>query len=679
MITTLVRKELREHWMILGVGLFASLALSAVFLRPPLYSSFDYSPTLWIRSSLPVPIVNAGYQKYFYVVCYSVAVLLGLLMTWKETVRKTWPFLLHRPVTRTEVFSSKLIAGAMIYLVSVGLPFGLLALWSSIPGNFPAPWCADYLLPGITTLTCGYALFLAAFVVGMWPGGYVARFTPLIAMGLLVLGAEGLSSWLSAALISSIALFLGLGAATAIFLSIRGLRWTLALLTGTGVGVALVVVIVIGISIYESCQSGIRKRNIDVYRYPRFTREGEPVMVTYNSSGSQTVKNLDGTIVEESVHWQQIGLAMSHLTSIENYARSYSYRAMKRFSIQLLQRGESQHFGSVFSYLHSKDGVVIVYASDSRKPIYYIGLNGFVKAPEEAEPFVAPRFIENNFMPWTGHIKLAAQDGLYLIDEKTKTVKKTRYDMSSRIGIVYGNNNQGFEQKDQHYIQTADRLGLHNREGKLLFSFILPDRFRGIDYLQVGMVDEETLAVIKTQQEGDNVSYLCCKVNRSGKVLWEQEFKLPGTQLSSTKDEENLLAYGSLIPGVNLVSIATTRVLSSIELTAESQVYFDSRLKPVLWLALSITLIKAFACALVTFLFLGRWSVDRNARLGWSVFAFAGGIPGMLAVFVLMPVEKRVACPACGASRLPSAPVCPGCAAAWPKPESRDTDLFAIT
>src|SRR6185369_3647467 len=65
---------------------------------------------------------------------------LGWLQTRNEAHRDLWAFLIHRPVTRTEIFWGKSIAGFCLYLLGAGLPLIVLVAVVRTPGHVAAPF-----------------------------------------------------------------------------------------------------------------------------------------------------------------------------------------------------------------------------------------------------------------------------------------------------------------------------------------------------------------------------------------------------------------------------------------------------------------------------------------------------------------------------------------------------------
>jgi hypothetical protein len=76
-----------------------------------------------------------------------------------------------------------------------------------------------------------------------------------------------------------------------------------------------------------------------------------------------------------------------------------------------------------------------------------------------------------------------------------------------------------------------------------------------------------------------------------------------------------------------------------------------------------------------------RWSrqagFGRNETLGWLIFTFCFGLPGLLAFRLAAPFPTRVSCPSCSRKRPLQTDQCPSCHQSWPAPASTGTEIFA--
>lgn len=129
----LLRKELREVW---PIGLLAFLAAALIVMSDAeLHPLTDPWRTAHAASSggLSIPLIGLSYPLGPTAVVAGL--ILGLWQTWSETIRGTWGFLLHRPISRHSVLYHKLSVGIVVLLLAVGLPLAVLACWAVSPGH----------------------------------------------------------------------------------------------------------------------------------------------------------------------------------------------------------------------------------------------------------------------------------------------------------------------------------------------------------------------------------------------------------------------------------------------------------------------------------------------------------------------------------------------------------------
>ncbi|HBN75880.1 MAG TPA: hypothetical protein DD473_08690 [Planctomycetaceae bacterium] len=87
-----------------------------------------------------IPFYNDTTAQLLPMIGAIVAGLTGYWQTISESMRGTWLFLWHRPVSRVRITAVKLISGlGLIWLVMV-LPMLIYALWAGSSGNIAAPF-----------------------------------------------------------------------------------------------------------------------------------------------------------------------------------------------------------------------------------------------------------------------------------------------------------------------------------------------------------------------------------------------------------------------------------------------------------------------------------------------------------------------------------------------------------
>ena len=141
-------KELRQWWRLGALGL---VLFSAVhFFRAHLYlAELEGSrvPTVGLPGGafplLAEPAkqwVNAAGLALF-------ALTIGIAQSLADGERDRRAFLLHRPLSPRRIFLARSAAGLTLFALAVFIPYAGLAAWVAIPGNLPAPWVPQMLIP----------------------------------------------------------------------------------------------------------------------------------------------------------------------------------------------------------------------------------------------------------------------------------------------------------------------------------------------------------------------------------------------------------------------------------------------------------------------------------------------------------------------------------------------------
>src|SRR5262249_29014301 len=82
--------------------------------------------------------------------------------------------LLHRPLGRTQIFLGKALAGVGLYLLAVGIAFGVIVGLAATPGHVDEPFCWPMVVPWLadilTGLVCYFAGMLTAQREARWYG-----------------------------------------------------------------------------------------------------------------------------------------------------------------------------------------------------------------------------------------------------------------------------------------------------------------------------------------------------------------------------------------------------------------------------------------------------------------------------------------------------------------------------
>ena len=187
MTSALTLKELRESAGVAALG-FAALFLVAL-------SPMGLSPLPGLFQPArggQIPFLSDNFAFQFVLAAGLLAMGLGFKQSLGEFFGDAQLFLLHRPISRQQIYATKLAVGLAIYLVLSGLSVLLYALWAASPGTHASPFAWSMTLTTWTIWLAISAVYLGAFLSGIRPAAWFGtRLTPLAAAcGIAVIGAS---------------------------------------------------------------------------------------------------------------------------------------------------------------------------------------------------------------------------------------------------------------------------------------------------------------------------------------------------------------------------------------------------------------------------------------------------------------------------------------------------------
>lgn len=163
----LLVKELRESmpWILLAT----ILLLSVGFLTIRFESAY-YGPPTWYYSRMVPGNVVEPYDLFHYSVLNApaiwlllIAIGLGLVLGGRHfavpSFTRTWPFLLHRSVSRMTILTAKVVAAATAIIICLGSVWLILYWYASRPGLFLAPPPEQTLIDGCLYIVLGMIVY----------------------------------------------------------------------------------------------------------------------------------------------------------------------------------------------------------------------------------------------------------------------------------------------------------------------------------------------------------------------------------------------------------------------------------------------------------------------------------------------------------------------------------------
>lgn len=171
----LLRKELRESmpWILLAA--IVVFAISGLLLRELARSDHrvawghsqlspgeTVSPYLLTQDS-----VLTGPAALLFTASLGLGLVLGVRHFWIPHFTRTWPFLLHRSVSRITVLASKLTAATIGFFVFLGTVWIALYWYASQPEMFSVPAPVKIFIDGWIYIVLGLLVYLATALTGL--------------------------------------------------------------------------------------------------------------------------------------------------------------------------------------------------------------------------------------------------------------------------------------------------------------------------------------------------------------------------------------------------------------------------------------------------------------------------------------------------------------------------------
>jgi len=167
-MSTLIRKELRENFKlaVIGFGLFVFILVLNYRSCTSFYALLALGQESWNYNNAQ-PLLSGSLTSLTGVFCALFGAVLGWLQVHNEGHRDLWAFLIHRPLSRTNIFAAKTVAGLCLYTLGAGLPLFGLIMMSWMPGQIAAPFEWTMVLPVLAFFLAGIVCYFAGMLTGL--------------------------------------------------------------------------------------------------------------------------------------------------------------------------------------------------------------------------------------------------------------------------------------------------------------------------------------------------------------------------------------------------------------------------------------------------------------------------------------------------------------------------------
>ncbi len=654
-------KEFRENLKWAVLAMFVIIAAMAYSLR---YDPNDYYSSLrevcqGLQGSQFLMITVFGYPV--------VGLALGFLQILTELRRDQWAFLVHRPVTRKQVFWGKALPGGLLYLLATGIPLIGTAWWLSTPGNMPAPFDPRQILPGIVDVLVGLCFYFAALLSGIIQGPwYGRRAMPLIAACFAAVCAKAyafsIAIWGVAVVLACIILAAGAAhGASGMFRKAGKIGKSAMVLTYLFATSVLLGWFWVGWDIVFPRQP-YNSKDYSVFK------TGELVVVTREGNWYKNVVTLDGREIKPektSFDWQDfINVNYLYLKTSRPYS---NYRESDTFFNQVYTNYTSPYVWYFVRSLESFQAFFVI----GKNCHGFLGPNGFVPANEADK---AGRFDVIRSTYASGEM-IVSKTGVYLPDlngEKITKIFSPGPDEEMRSASIIYDRSDRNAPKD-YVIATTRFVHIIRHEGPPIQIPISvdPKKFKSLELFPT---TAGYILIYSSWWGDEKINPQLVRVSLDGNITSQTE--LPSLRESHQLPWRLRVTYALDPVGSRIWEQVNVWAFHSLGLSDSTPIWMwkakDRNENLFYWM---ISAFVGLACAGVLQVPLRR-AEFKGQRVGWTLFVFFFSVGGLLAFWIANDWPRRIACPACSRKRSVERETCEHCGAGWPAPKQDGTEIW---
>ncbi len=645
-------KEFRENlkWaVVIFVGVAGALALGISQPRPLGF---------WIAFAPATTTIGAA----------AGGLLLGVLQTVFEARRDHWALLVHRPISRRDIFWGKVLVGLSLLYLAVGIPYALAMLWAATPGHLAAPFDHRLALPGIIDILVGSSYYFAGLIIGLrqaswFRGRSLSLGLPLICSFATYFLPEFWHALLAAigcAAIMAIAARSNFLAGGSYESQGRLSRFAL----GLGVLAGIFILYGLGLALIEEISGG---RHPSTYSHYVFDSQGRPLRVTYFDGGDRgaEITDLDGKVVATG-HRQVGQFQQDQLPTCWLWREMPRYRGLARYrDAQRILREIPGRLNELW-YFTGTDRVVRGYEMRSRRFVGTLSPQGFSPAPQPPLGSFSGDIQQTAMYEWQSGLLVLPQ-AVYLVDADARSVHRVMAvpagDEAVAATFIRVANSQ------RKIVATRKSLCIIDGSGNVLLSTPLAHSIKQYPALQIGWIESSGHYVVIYQME--TYAWRCLKpapvaeIASDGSVV--RSYELPALPPAQMRAGMKVTDAG-IPPAIAIFGAFVPR-------DSESAREFGLDW-PAFPKILTTALIIGALCAAAAVAFCHRYSFTWLRTGGWAVLALLAGIPGLLLLLALMEWPAMETCPSCARRRMATRQQCEHCSAPFEPPAQDGTEVF---
>jgi hypothetical protein len=675
-------------------------------------------PTLLILGTMGLfgafPLMERGLLFFAALIAAVFGAALGFIQVFFESGGDKRSILLHRPLSRSQIFLGKAIAGVGLYLLALGVPFACAVVLAATPGHVDEPFSWPMALPWLADILTGIVYYFA----GMLTAQREARWYGSRALGVAAaLGGSYLvwivpEFWHALLAIVIVGGVVGL-AAWGIFLT-GGAYAPQPRLAKIALGMTFLAGISALIFTGKAVLGAWQGRTDYLYWLDR----GGQVLVIHNHEGrirsitdlkGQVPQQLEGRWLDDHVLQELRG--PGGVTQDRGGPRTRSYRNPARYLVEFTNN--SKPGNEKWCYVPDR-GRLYGYHKYTKQFVGSFGPEGFCPPSEQPRDRFQGELLADFsvfYLSWV-HDYLIFADRVYAVDFRNRAVK-TLFVPAAGEAVLWASRLRHEKPEVKLAGVATDRaVYVLDASGSPVFSapwaydrekyhlrvvtrLEQPLRYQ-VWYSPWWYLELETLETLPAYVvEYDAAGREIARHTQPARPQITGYFLRPLLGLAEPSHRQVWFglvtspAEGALLVGATRQLFADFRSSQGTEMwlllqfLVQTTTFFipgagwNMRVESSLVSGyLALMLISASACALLCFVLARRYSFSRARCIGWPLCGLLFGPTGLLLMLALEEWPARIACRSCRQPRRVDLDCCEHCRAPHALPAADGTEIF---
>jgi hypothetical protein len=636
---------------------------------------------------------------------------LGFLQVFFESSGDKRSLLLHRPLSPSQIFLGKALAGVGLYLLAVGIPFGCVVALAAMPGHIHQPFGWPMALPRLADSLTGLVYYFAGMLTAQrearWYGsrclGLAAGLFCSIVVWTVPEFWQALVAITIMAGLVAVAAWGSFAAGGAYAPQPRLARVALA-------ATFLLAISALGFTGKNFMAAWLAPKT----EHPsHLDHHGQVMRVSLEDGEIQSVTDLAGNLPAE-LQGKQLGrYELKNVQALVTRGGCPKLRSYRNRNAYLVEYVNETKPGIEAWWYVADQGRLLGYDKKSKRFIGSFGPDGYVRPGEQPRG----RFQgELAHLSWGYFAKagdyLAFPGGVYFIDFGSLTLRTlfvprpgetvlwaSRWeDEKQRLALAFVGTDRSVHVMDEEgspVLSASLAYDLQNYYVRQVGRLENPERYwiwyEPAWYLDIGTLETASAYVVTYDRGGQEITPRQDVAPQPGRTRQIA----PPTVLYEPSSTHALAGAVASPAEVAILAGMTERLQSSVRanhgteaplalrflITMTQFVVPGVRWDPQAHAGLvagfwALILLSASAAAVGCFLLSRRYAFARARCLGWSLCGLLFGPTGLLLMLAVQEWPARIACPGCRKPRLVTRETCEHCGALHARPKADGTEIF---